>query len=515
MLRKINDFVSANPFAVFAAMAFLVTGVHLLTVAEYPPAWFDEIEILEIGRFSLFDIKPEWSVNLMASPDGTLTPPFPFFHYLAGAVLEALYRLTGGFICGRILMLLSLPFCALALLAYLREKGIRPKVAFVVASLFLIDPNATICAHWYRPDLWCMAMVFVSLTLMMRSRTSPRPMLPLFAGGVLAAASVFFWITSVLFLPLVLLEFYLSYCKSGDRPPVRILPRFLALSAGGVVATAVLLAPLLTYIPEILSQYLTNSEVGSIAAASDAPLSAALRRLCDFVKIVCRSPFTWFAAAVGMFHARRRMVYAAILFVALALFIVATRVYHLRMVYLMPYVFLFTAVAAERMMHSESRLVAILSRAYFVGALIFGASLSVAALNFAALPETNTLSLLAQKLKAAIPAKNPKVCLVDFEHEFYYAGRRLGWKLYSTSARLQMLEEPYAALLDTMDAVIVSSMLSPLPDDSMERTLRAHGFTDKTEIDMPPPATGRIKPFLAAVFYAHGYPSFTVWTKAR
>ena len=512
MFSKLRRIITANPFTALATTALFVCGIHLLTIAEYPPAWFDEIEILEIGRFSIFNVKPEWSIGLIPMPDGTLSVPYPYFHYLSGAVLEALYRLTGGFICGRIFMLLSLPFCAFALLAYLREKGISPLVAFIVSGLFLVDPNATICAHWYRPDLWCMTMIFLALTLIMRSRTSPRPTLLLFASGVLTAMSLFFWITSVLIVPLVLLEFCLVHRKSdGERPTSRILPRFAALFIGGAVATALLLAPLFKYIPEIISQYLSISEVGTVATFSDSPLSATLGRMCDFIKIACRSPFTWFAAGIGVFLSRRHLPHA-VLFVVIVTFIVATRVYHLRMVYLMPYVFLFTAVSAERLIHSGNRIVSRLSKTYLAGALVFGSALSVAALNFAAWPESNTLALLEQKLKTAIPAGNSKVCLVDFEHEFYYAGRQLGWRMYSTYDRTKILEEPYAAILDKMDAVIVSSMMPPLTD-KMEQALRTHDFTNKVEIAMPPSATGKIKPYLASIFYAHGYPSFTVWKK--
>ncbi len=512
MFSKVKNLIAANPFAALATAAFLVCSIHILTITEYPPAWFDEIEILEIGRFSIFNVRPEWSIGLIPMQDGTLSVPYPFFHYLSGAILEALYRLTGGFICGRIFMLLSLPCCAFALLAYLREKGISPMVAFIVTGMFLVDPNATICAHWYRPDLWCMAMTFLALTLIMRSRTSPRSKLLLFASGALTAMSLFFWITSVLLVPFVLLEFCLVHRKSdGEGPTSNILPRFVALFIGGTVATAILLAPLFKYIPEIISQYLSISEVGTVTAVSDTPLSAALGRMYDFIKIACRSPFTWFAAAIGVFLSRRHLPHA-VLFAIIVAFIIATRVYHLRMVYLMPYVYLFTAVSAERLIHSGNRLVTRLSKAYLVGALAFGFALAVVVMNFAAWPESNTLTLLAQKLKTALPAKTPKVCLVDFEHEFYYAGRQLGWRMYSTYDRTKILEEPYASILDTMDAVIVSSMLPPLTG-KMEQTLQEHGFENKTYIDMPPSATGNFKPFLANIFYAHGYPSFTVWSR--
>jgi hypothetical protein len=233
-------------------------------------------------------------------------------------------------------------------------------------------------------------------------------------------------------------------------------------------------------------------------------------RLFDFVKIACRSPFTWFAAIIGVFISRRNAIYGA-LFIATTAFILSTRVYHLRMVYLMPYVFLFAAISAERLLSSASKPVAALSRLFAAGALCFGFALSVGALNFAAWPESNTLALFTEKLKKAVTGNEPKVCLLDFEHECYYAGRSLGWRMYSTSLRTEILEAPYANFLDGMDAVVVSTML-PL-SDAERQVIADRGFEIADTVEMPPAATGKLKSRLAAIFYAHGYPSCEVWRK--
>jgi hypothetical protein len=177
----------------------------------------------------------------------------------------------------------------------------------------------------------------------------------------------------------------------------------------------------------------------------------------------------------------------------------------------MPYVFFFTAISAERLLFSASKPIAVLSRLFVVGALCFGLALSVAALNFAAWPESNTLALFTEKLEKAVTGHKPKVCLLDFEHECYYAGRSLGWRMFSTSRRTEILEAPYANFLNNMDAVVVSTML-PL-SDTEKQVIANHGFTKSTIIEMPPAATGELKSRLAAIFYAHGYPSCEVWRK--
>lgn len=498
-------------FTIFIIPAFLVFCIHLLTIAEYPPAWFDEIEIIEIGRTSFFDVTPEWSVNLLPASNGVLVPPSPYFHYLAGTLLEALYRTTGGFIAGRFIMLASLPLCAMAFFVWLRNKGISDIVSFAIAMLFLVDPNATICAHWYRPDLWCLSMALFGSLLITKSRDSSHPALFLLFGGALDVTAVFFWITSVLLMPLMLAEFCVAYNPIGSKEKMATSLKSLGLATiGGVIATAILLLPLYRHIPDIVAQYLTETEIASMMSTQADPLSATMVRLFDFVKIACRSPFTWFAALVGIFISRRNALHAA-LFVATTVFILSTRVYHLRMVYLMPYVFFFTAISAEHLFSSANKPVAVLSRLFVGGALCFGLALSVAALNFAAWPESNTLALFTEKLNKAVTGHKPKVCLLDFEHECYYAGRSLGWRMYSTTRRTEILEAPYANFLDNIDAVVVSSMLQL--SDAEKQVIADHGFTKSTPIEMPPAATGPIKSKLAAIFYAHGYPTCEVLTR--
>ena len=511
MFNKIKSHLEAHPLAYLLLASFVVFFIHMLTVGEYPPAWFDEIEIIEMGRFSVFNVKPEWSVNLLPASNGVLAPPSPYFHYLSGAILEALYRATGGFIAGRFVMLASLPLCAMAFFVWLRNKGISHIVSFAIAMLFLVDPNATICAHWYRPDLWCLAMVLFGSLLFAKSQGSSHPALFLLLGGALGVTAVFFWITSVLLMPLMLAEFCVAYNPFGSTKKMTTALKSLVLATLGVViATSILLLPLYSHIPDIIAQYLTESEIASMMSTQADPLSATMVRLIDFVKIACRSPFTWFSALVGIFISRRNALHAA-LFVATTVFILSTRVYHLRMVYLMPYVFLFAAISADHLFSSTSKPVAALSRLFVGGALCFGLALSVAALNFAAWPESNTLALFTEKLNKAVSGHEPKVCLLDFEHECYYAGRSLGWRMYSTSRRTEILEAPYANFLDNMDAVVVSAML-PL-SDAEKQVIADHGFTKSTTIEMPPAAIGPIKSKLAAIFYAHGYPTCEVLTR--
>ena len=204
MFDNATKSILSHPLATICAVGLIVFGIHLTTVADYPAGWFDEIEIIEMGRFSIFSPFPDWSVNLLPGTDGTLHPSAPLFHYLSGFLQESLYRLTGSFVPGRIFFLFSLPVAAILLFVWLRAKAIPASAALPTAILLLLDPNATICAHWYRPDLWTTSLAFASMILLSATggnttwrRPAVRPMSPrqvlrdaaIFTCGALFAAS--------------------------------------------------------------------------------------------------------------------------------------------------------------------------------------------------------------------------------------------------------------------------------------------------------------------------------------
>jgi len=486
--------------AVLALAAIGVFAIHALTAGEYPPAWFDEIEIIEMGRFSIFDIQPDWSVNLYIGSDGTLQVPLPMLHYLAGMMQELLYRTTGGFLCGRFVMLLSLSFCSMALFGWLRTKEFLPHVAFLTSLLFLCDPNASICAHWYRPDLWCMTIIFTALTIMAKTAGTKRQLAGFASAGLLASTSVFFWITSVLFLPMVFIE---AWLLTGKRSA-----KLSALFFGSATAAALLLIPLYRYIPDITNQFLTRSEVGSIGRTTGA--QKYLDNAFDFVKIAIRSPFSWCFAAIGLSF--RRFKAHAILFICLSLFMIATRVYHLRMVYLMPYIFLFTATALDRLLGARKTFIVRGGWLIATAALAGCFGISVVALNYAAWPEQNTLPEFTKRLQAAIPAQSPRVYLMDMEHELYYAGRKLGWKMYSTTPRTIILNGQHEEFLKKLDAVVVTEM-GPKLTGADKNALQRSGFRQTATFTMPPAATGFLKSKIATAVYAHGYPACEIWTR--
>ena len=516
MLSRLRTFIDKCAFPLLVIIGAAVFGIHLTTVVDYPAAWFDEIEILEMGRFSFFDRFPQWSVNLFPGTDGTLHPPAPMFHYLAGLIQEGLYRLTGSFVPSRIFFLFSLPVAALLLCKWLLTKSIPQTAAFLTALFFLLDPNATICAHWYRPDLWTMCCAFGAMILLATTRgdtTWKRPTACLLAG-ILTATMLFLWITSMLLLPLIGWEALLSArprssdsCTSWTRSAIRDA---ISFTAGALSTTVLLLIPLYPHIPAIISQYAEHSELGGTAGLSDG----LAKRIIDFIKIAIRSPFVWPAALLGLPLGKRHFLHI-LMFIGLCALMLATRVYHLRMVQLMPFLFLFTAIALTRALSLTGKFLHATRTLVIGGALTCYCGLSVLALNYAALPGENTFDAFTRKLQAALPMKSPRVYLYDMEHELYYSARALKWKMFSYTPRALILEPGKTAhLLDTLDAVIITSAAEQPTADEL-KALESHGFVKTVQILMPEPSGHALKRFFANLFYAHGYPSCKIFTRKR
>ena len=238
---------------------------------------------------------------------------------------------------------------------------------------------------------------------------------------------------------------------------------------------------------EIIKQY-SYGEIGALAQVAVNIGDKVLSHASAFVKIMCRSPIAWFLAWVGLLYGRQFALHR-LLFLALVGFVVVTNVYHLRMIYLMPYVFLLVAETLRLIQEKGQKLIHI-GTLLCVLAICWGCGISLGALTFAAWPESNTLALLTSQLSSAFPQSAPKVYVYDAEHETYYAGRRLGWRMYSyNGSRHWIFHEPHAQNLSDMDGVVVSAMQSPLTDEQKD-ILTRHGFIKSAEVVMPPAATG-------------------------
>lgn len=513
MFYAIKQFSLKHPVIFLGLAALVVFCCHLTTLMDYPAAWLDEIWILEIGRSSVFEVHPDSSIVLFPSAGNKLNPMGPNLAYLFCFIQESLYRLTGSFVCGRIFALSSLPIATILLFLWLRTKEISTGIALVVSLLFLTDPNATVCAHWYRGDIWTTAFAFLTLYLLAKSRSAPtrERICACTLAGALSASMPFFWISSAILLPLIVWEALLSERDAtGSLDCGQTVRDASCFITAGLIATAVIFIPHLPHMDAVFGHFANHTEIGSgfkgFGTFSD--------RLVDFAKIAGRSPFVWFLAAVGVLSTREHHVHI-ILFALVGVVILSTRVYHLRMIQFLPFLFLFSALALKRLSTFPPTRGKV--KTFIIGsALLSYFSLSVFALNYAAWPTENTYRNFTDKLKAATPKKLDRVYLLDSEYETYYSGRELGWRMYAYQKHDYFFDPKQSAnLIDKVDAVIVSSAVTPPPTRDQLQMLADHGFHKTGEFTMPCGQSNAVKAFLAKLFYAHGYPSCEIFTRKR
>lgn len=482
----------------------LVVSFHTTTLTTYPACWFDEVEIQELGRFSLFSPFPNWSVNLALTADGTFVPPLPVFHYLAGGIQEFLFQTTNSFAASRLFFLSGLCAATLFLFLWLRDRKIDPTAAFLSALLFSVCPNVTICAHWYRPDIWATAIALGALLLFSR-KTKSSYML----GGFLLVFNAFFWITSLLFLPLAALLFF----KKQGNPftPGNQNHWFSAagwIFLGAALALLLFLLPLYKWIPEILRHYFTHSELsGNQTSFQFADLTV---RAKDFLLIALRSPFVWLFAAFSVLRPKRFLPEAFLLAILIGL-LLATRVYHLRMIYLLPLVFLFFAHLPETFSNAIIRN-KIIPSAYLLSFLLYTA-LSVGCINFGANTGEPHFPELCASYQQVVPTptnRPPRVFLYDQEHELYFFGRTLHWDLFSLSPR-ERLFSVAPQTLASLDAILFT--VPGAPTLNQTKILQEAGFQETAVIPNKVPPSTEFKGRIASAIYAHGYPECRVWRK--
>ena len=192
-----------------------------------------------------------------------------------------------------------------------------------------------------------------------------------------------------------------------------------------------------------------------------------------------------------------------------------TRVYHMRMIYLMPYLFLLAADTAERFIVISTR-IGRMPRLYAASAVAFGILVSLAALLYAALPASNTLAELTDKLRGKIPGESPSVYVYDHDHELYYVGRAFNWKMFAYDDRSLLFDQNQTAnLIDQVEAVVIADNALKPPTAEQLCKLEKCGFRKTTVVKMEKRSFNRIKRGLADFFYTRGYPSCDVWTRQR
>ena len=523
MLNRIRNLKSylfnIRHFASLLIFACIVLCIHFTTVKHYPICWLDEVDIIETGRFSTYDQHPNWSINLLPSKSNQLSPP-PYFHYLGGALLETVYRMTGNFVAVRITAMMGLLPATLLLYVWLRKKKFTPLIAWITAMLFMADPNVSVGLHWYRIDLWAFALTFSCFILVdsARGKNDRIQYRVLCLIGALMILEALFWITSVMHWIFILAEI-LALAHTEQWPLKKYWRAALAGVCGAIFMLTICLIPIYQEIAQTINVYLTQTEVGAtlsrVSNAHGLFTHEWLERMILFIKLIIRTPFVWFGVILGIFSCRKYPFHTIALLIA-SIIVMSTQVYHNRVNYLTPMVLFFFALGLGSFLNSKIKAFRILSGLFIVSSFVYAYGLSVIGMNYFAQPCTmeNTYDVFEQKL-ACVVGTGPKR-VYTFTYAPYHVGRKLGWRMYSfLPGRPETLftKSLSANLIEHLDYILVGDDY-PLTDEQKQFFVNHH-FTILQRIQMPVDYPTGLMKTMRTIIYARGYPSFTVWAKKK
>ena len=412
---------SPHAWRIWLLLALGTSAVHLMTLRISPPIWQDEVEIVELGRNVFPGADRSWST--LWSPD---RGPTRILNYVGPGLQELAFRLAGGSEMGpRSSALLGALVAGTCLLGWLLSRGCRPLAALICASLFLLDPLFAQSWRGARIDCWVFALIFLACWLIRRAANQTGNGSPFKLGLVAAGACLslagFCWASAILLVPLVFCEVVAAYRRLFTKEHIRaVVPVLSTLAGSTAVAFLLLLVP-------IWSSVGNSFGTSGAAVAGASGLTSVLSLGSAIARSYAWSPWVFGLGLVALFTSGNRLLLGA--FIVTALGIGITTPYAHRVLYLLPYLLLglSTILGLETEPEQKPHWRTKALRLAVCLLVAWSASLTLGARTWNALRQRHSRSpdRITELATTTIGAR--AAAIYSPCHEFYYAGRRLGW----------------------------------------------------------------------------------------
>ena len=397
------------PWRVWCVVALLAATVFGFTLTSAVPVWIDESMIVEYGRVAMADGQSVFGFHQRSD----LLRPIYSYALLGCVLQEMAYRVTAPSNLGpRVVALMGQLAAFGFLIYYLLLYGLNTRFSVLLGLAFLIDPLCDIGWRGGRVDGWAFAFLFASLCAIRMARD--RSYGAVFAGGAAACAGFLCWNSFAMFLPLIVLELWAVTRKLGQFwMPVS------AFCAGGVVVAAAVIAPFHREFVRGLADAKLLTAIQSNITRSDGIGVQVRALLISFAQ----TPIVVAAGLLALARRNNRLLLAG--FLVALVFIFETKVYRLRVLYLLPYLYLalaslFCAGAGVRWRRAGVWALALM--------LFAGAGFTVAGTTLSGLSNRagkNPLALI-EPARSAVGSGPIRVYMT--EPDLYFAGRALGWQ---------------------------------------------------------------------------------------
>ncbi|BAY66038.1 hypothetical protein NIES22_61510 [Calothrix brevissima NIES-22] len=409
---------------------FIVFIVHLSTITISPPAWNDEVQIIEYGRLTL-EPHTDWSINWSVAAQR----PVFLYSYLGVTLQELAFRASNLSIFGpRLTSVIGGMIAATALLVWLLSRKTPKAISWLLALTFLLEPMFVQSYRGARIDCWAFAFCFGCCWLLRlafnKFQNAQKFTWLVFLAGSVAAANMFVWPSAVLLYPLVLLEFaeLIWQVQIVSKNWKITLWQIIAFVIGGIITACLLTIPIWQQFTMSLSDLQVMAS-GDRTLRNRANFLAELKSNLNDVIITYKiNPLLPIIALVGMFYSRNKTLNLTLIFMGALL--TSSKFYTFRAIYLLPYI-IYMIVGIYKSFeskHKKNHLRVVYSIVIILLTWSIVLSLIV----------RPVLALSQKESRDPIILHNAGVAMInDTSHkvyvnaiELYYAGRELGWKMF-------------------------------------------------------------------------------------
>lgn len=429
----IRDYLEKHLLWCWILIIVITFILQSLTISFLPGIGQDEVQITDYGRLAIYP-HSDWAMTWLLTEE----KPLLLWSYLGPLIAEMAFHLGGPSGIGpRIAALLGGMISATMILGWLLSRQVPRFFALCLSVAFLLDPLFTFSQRMGRVDSWVIALCLASCWLLRSSiqkRGIPANSRVMLAGGIAAAAALV-WPSAFLLYPLILLELWELISTGQERK--RRLMQILRFIVGGIIVLILLLIPIRNSIYLLVSdlQNMINLNVNADRSTLEKgtaifDTSSWFKFLKAFVKTF--SPMLPILAILSLFY-RRNAGLKLVAFLTL-LTIFSTLIYEFRLLYLLPY---FVGLAGGIYVHLQNekptnRILKKISKSVLAVTTVWAILVSIFIRSGYALEENahedrNKISYAAESL---IGKGNHKVFLA-YTYELYFAGRSLGWELYT------------------------------------------------------------------------------------
>lgn len=422
MFEKIGQFVKTYSLQIFIFFILLGICLHCTTLSYSPLPWMDEVQINEIVRGGIGEKETSWTMALVRG-DGQLDTQAWALYYLGGLSSEFGYILFGQ-AGNRILNLLWLLVSTGLLTIYVYKKTRHKLLTCLVGLLYFTFPPLCQSVRGGRVDVLAFLFLFASLSLLQLNAKSKKDLLfKCMASAVCAACAVFSWITAILCMPIVLWEALEAFKKRGLSLKQQ-LTTLIMMAVAGVVTGVVVLTP-------FLIRYQLTIDTFMLVLAINSSVSSGAPYFREIIKALCAIPGLYLFG-LSLLFARRRFVLLVIATIVICAIAVMTHCYIFRIVYLLPYALIGTAITYGYIHNSKLKIT-------YLAILLF---MAVVSYSYSILLRNGTeffaknvrdAEVSKQVLEKEI-GKNAKIYCDTFQ--LYYIGRELNWKQYRLASKL-------------------------------------------------------------------------------